>query len=101
MSTLAFGCQVPKFPMQRQALIRLAGTVEVRAQGVVPLYESSVVQAGEIHVRNAMPTPVPSGGWVPASRSGGTGIRLKVVVDIAHDPADCDTSEATFRLEEP
>jgi hypothetical protein len=69
MSTLALCCEVPKFPMQRQALIRLARTVEVRAQGVVPLHESSVVQAGNIHLRNAMPTPVLSRGWAPVSRS--------------------------------
>ena len=66
MSALAFGCEVPEFPMQRQALLRLAGTVEVRAEGVVPLHESSVVQASDVHVRNAMPTPVRSRGWAPA-----------------------------------
>jgi hypothetical protein len=63
MSALAFGCEVPKFAVQREALFCLAGTVEVRAQGVVPLHESSVVQASDVHVRNAMSTPVRSRGW--------------------------------------
>jgi hypothetical protein len=30
MPTLAFGCEVEKFPVQRQALIRVTGAVEVR-----------------------------------------------------------------------
>ena len=30
MPALALRCEVPKFPMQRQALIRVTGTVEIR-----------------------------------------------------------------------
>jgi hypothetical protein len=30
MPTLAFGCEVLKFSVQRQALIHMTGTVEVR-----------------------------------------------------------------------
>jgi len=62
MPTLAFGCEVPKFPVQCQALFRVAGSVEVRTQGVVPFHERSVVQTGDIHAFNAMPTPVRSRG---------------------------------------
>jgi len=70
MSTLAFGCEVPKFPMQRQALIRLAGTVEVRAQCVVPLHKSSVVQAGDIHAQTlCRPWFVVADGHRPTHRA--------------------------------
>ncbi len=62
MSTLAFGCEIPKLPVKCQALIRVAGTVEVRTQGVVPLHERSVVQTGDVHAFNVMPTPVRSRG---------------------------------------
>jgi hypothetical protein len=58
MPTLAFGCEVLKFPVQRQALIRVTGAVKVRTEEVVPLHESSVVQAGHIHILNATPSTV-------------------------------------------
>ena len=38
MPTLAFGREVLKFLVQRQPLIHVTGTVEIRTQGVVALH---------------------------------------------------------------
>jgi hypothetical protein len=60
--TLAFGREVLKFPVERQPLLHVTGTVEVRTEGVVALQERSVVQAGGIHKLNAKPSMVRIGG---------------------------------------
>ncbi len=63
MPSLALGCEVAKLPMQRQPLIRLTSSIEVCAQSVVSLYERSVVQTGDVHACNAMPSPVRCRGY--------------------------------------
>jgi hypothetical protein len=63
MPTLAFGGKVLKFPVQGQALVHVTGAVEVRAEGVIPFHERSVVQAGEFHAINAKPSSVRNRGY--------------------------------------
>jgi hypothetical protein len=62
MTTLAFGREVLKFTVQRQALYRVTGTVEVRTEHLVALHKRSVVQAGGVHALNAKPSMVPNRG---------------------------------------